>query len=546
MDANASQDQVSKNALKKAQKDAEKKAKIEAAKQKKAQANQGDTGVAATETGHQDDVDSSAGLYGDLPMNQSLSVCDKHYTEIDEASLGEKETEKSVWIRARLHTCRAKGKTAFFILRKGMDTIQCVLSVGAQVSKQMIKFVSSINRESILDVEGLLRHVSQPIESCSQSHLELHVRQVWVVSASLPKLPLQIEDAMRPIPLEGEELSAHDEEKEGGPRVSLYNRLEQRALDLRTPTNQAIFRISAAIVHLFRHYLEGRGFVEVFTPKMISAASEGGANVFQLPYFDKVAYLAQSPQLYKQFVISSDYDKVFTIGTVFRAENSNTYRHMTEFTGLDLEMAFKSHYHEVVDLIADMFVYIFKGLRDNYQKVIDTVNKTYKAEPFQFLEPTLKLTFAEGIRMLREAGWDVSEDDDLSTPAEKFLGKLVREKYKTDFYVLDKFPLSVRPFYTMPDAHNNKWSNSYDFFIRGEEVMSGAQRIHEPNMLTERAKLHNVDIEKIRSYIECFQYGAYPHAGGGIGLERVAMLYLGLPNIRLACMFPRDPVRLTP
>nr|BAH72272.1 ACYPI007430 [Acyrthosiphon pisum] len=279
---------------------------------------------------------------------------------------------------------------------------------------------------------------------------------------------------------------------------------------------------------------------------MINAASEGGANVFTISYFKGSAYLAQSPQLYKQMAIAGDFDRVFTIGAVFRAEDSNTYRHLTEFVGLDLEMAFKYHYHEVVDVIGSLFTNIFKGLRDNYQSEIKTICEQYPVEPFKFLDPPLKLEFPTAVNMLREAGVEMGDEDDLSTPNEKLLGRLVKAKYDTDFYILDKFPLAIRPFYTMPDPDSKVASNSYDMFMRGEEILSGAQRIHDFDYLIERAKHHQVDIEKIAAYIDAFRYGCPPHAGGGIGLERVVMLYLGLDNIRKVSMFPRDPKRLTP
>jgi aspartyl-tRNA synthetase len=263
-------------------------------------------------------------------------------------------------------------------------------------------------------------------------------------------------------------------------------------------------------------------------------------------YFKGSAYLAQSPQLYKQMAIAGDFDRVYTVGGVFRAEDSNTHRHLTEFVGLDLEMAFKHHYHEVLDTIGDMFTQIFRGLRDRYQDEIATVCQQYPHEPFRFLDPPLRLEFPEAVAMLREAGIEMGDEDDLSTPNEKLLGRLVKAKYDTDFFILDKYPLAVRPFYTMPDPHNSKYSNSYDMFMRGEEILSGAQRIHDADFLTERARHHGVALDTIAAYIECFRFGCPPHGGGGIGLERVTMLYLGLDNIRKTSMFPRDPKRLTP
>lgn len=164
--------------------------------------------------------------------------------------------------------------------------------------------------------------------------------------------------------------------------------------------------------------------------------------------------MAQSPQLYKQMAIAADFDKVYTVGAVFRAEDSNTHRHLTEFVGLDLEMSFKYHYHEVLDTIGNTFTEIFKGLRDQYAKEIAAVGNQYNVEPFKFLEPPLRLEYAQGVAMLRDVGIGMNDEEDLSTPNEKLLGRLVKAKYDTDFYILDKFPLAVRPFYTMPDPNN--------------------------------------------------------------------------------------------
>ncbi|RXM99294.1 Aspartate--tRNA ligase, cytoplasmic [Acipenser ruthenus] len=439
----------SKKAVKKQQKEAEKAAK-KAEKQAKLAAEQQST----------DEEDFAKDRYGLSPLVQSQHKL---------------------------------GKQCFLVLRQQQFNIQALVAVGDRASKQMVKFAANINKESIVDVEGVVRKVDQKIESCSQQDVELHIERIFVISLAEPRLPLQLEDAVRP---EGE----GDE----------------------TTTSQAIFRLQSGVCQLFRETLINKEFVEIQTPKIISAASEGGANVFTVSYFKTSAFLAQSPQLYKQMCIAADFDKVFCIGPVFRAEDSNTHRHLTEFVGLDIEMAFNYHYHEVVDQIAATLVQIFKGLRDRFQTEIQTVNKQYPSEPFKFLEPTLRLEYKEGVAMLKEAGVEMGDEDDLSTPNEKLLGRLVKEKYDTDFYILDKYPLAVRPFYTMPDPSNPKYSNSYDMFMRGEEILSGAQRIHDPQLLSERALHHN------------------------IGLERVVMLYLGLHNIRQTSMFPRDPKRLTP
>lgn len=526
-------DGKSKKQLKKEAKDAEKAAKKDAHKA----ARGGGGGAEEAEDGG---VDTSAGKYGSLGMIQSngdTQLAARQFVHVRD--LENDKADQIVWVRGRLHTSRAKGKQCFVVLRQQEFTVQGLLAVNDTISKQFVKFASNVTKESIIDVEAKVSKVPKKIESCSQKDVELHIQQLWTVSSAKSQLPLLIEDASRPV--------KDEEEGEGlNIRVNQDTRLDNRVLDLRTPANQAIFRIEAGVCQLFRDILTKKGFVEIHTPKIISAASEGGANVFTVSYFKSSAYLAQSPQLYKQMAIAADFDKVFTVGAVFRAEDSNTHRHLTEFVGLDLEMAFKYHYHEVVDTIGNTFTEIFRGLRDNFAVEIATVGQQFAVEPFQFLDPPLKLEFPQAIAMLREAGVTVGDEDDLSTPDEKLLGRLVKAKYNTDFYILDKYPLAVRPFYTMPDPNNKKASNSYDMFMRGEEILSGAQRIHDPEFLIERAKHHAVDLEKIKAYIDAFRFGCPPHAGGGIGMERVVMLYLGLDNIRKTSMFPRDPKRITP
>lgn len=517
----------SKKALKKDTKDAAKAAKKEERRSQNA-SQQPEAG---------DAEDCSQGRYGQPPMIQSTEALSRNFVHVRD--LQPSLVNTTVWVRGRLHTSRAKGKQCFFVVRQQQYTVQCLLAVGESTSKLMVKFASNITKESIVDVEAVVRSVGTKIEGCSQKTVELHVAQLFVVSASKSQLPLQIEDAARPV--------KEDEDAESlNIRVNQDTRLDNRVLDLRTPANQAIFRLEAGVCKLFRDILTNKGFVEIHTPKIIPAASEGGANVFTVSYFKGSAYLAQSPQLYKQMAIAADFDRVFTVGAVFRAEDSNTHRHLTEFVGLDLEMAFKYHYHEVVKTIGNTFTQMFKGLRDNYADEIAMVGQQFQVEPFKFLDPPLQLEFPTGVAMLREAGVEMGDEDDLSTPDEKLLGRLVKAKYDTDFYILDKYPLAVRPFYTMPDPKDSRKSNSYDMFMRGEEILSGAQRIHDPEFLTERAKVHGIDLEKIKPYIDSFRFGCPPHGGGGIGLERVVMLYLGLDNIRKTSMFPRDPKRITP
>jgi len=404
------------------------------------------------------------------------------------------------------------------------------------------------------------------------------VRSLFVISRAAVGLPLQLEDASRSQELldqQEKDLAAVDEKikkligdaKEPYPAeltkqlealhkeksevqkyvvVDQNTSLNNRIIDLRTPANQAIFTIQSGVCTLFREFLLSNGFTEIHTPKIMAGASEGGAQVFKLQYFDAPAFLAQSPQLPKQMAICADMNRVFEIAPVFRAENSLTHRHLTEFMGLDIEMAFHDHYHEVLDVIGNLFTFIFDGIANRFSKELEIISQQYKFEPLKYNKVPLRILYSEGVSLLRAAGHTIGDLDDINTTQEKALGVLVKEKYGVDFYIMDKFPKSARPFYTMVDPADPNYTNSYDLFVRGEEISSGSQRIHDPAMLEASAKAYGIDTSTIQSYIDAFKYGAPPHGGCGVGLERIVMLYLGLGNIRKTSMFPRDPRRLAP
>jgi len=323
----------------------------------------------------------------------------------------------------------------------------------------------------------------------------------------------------------------------------------------RAPISQAIADIRIAVEDLFCEYLRARRFKKFHPPSLIGAASEGGANVFKLPYFEKEAYLAQSPQFYKQFEIAGGRKRVYCVGPVFRAENSNTPRHMTEFMGLDLEMEIEEHYHEVMHMLEGVLLYIFNGLAKDYREEIELVRSVYPSEEFLLPEEgkEVRLTFAEGQALLRAEGppefANVTDEEDMSTPQEKALGALVRKKYNTDFYVLDKFPIDARPFYAMPDPENPKVTNAYDFMMRGQEILSGGQRLHLPQELEKTIRAKGLDPNQpgLKEYVDVFRsVGVPPHGGGGIGLDRVVAWYLNLPSVHLVADYPRTPKRLSP
>ena len=487
--------------------------------------------------------------FGDAKMVQSVSATDQTWTEISDLKPNLAGSE--VVIRGHLQTSRLVGKGAFVLIRSSLYSVQGVCFEGKEVSPAMVKYMAGLPVESIVDVKGTVSVPDSPIDSATQKMVEVQVSSFHCVSKANGRMPFQMEDACRPdcgketdVGLyTGEEKASED----GLVRVGQETRLDNRWLDLRTPANQSIFRIESMLGCLFRECLLKKGFVEIHTPKLIGGASEGGADVFKLDYFGEPACLAMSPQLHKQMAAAcSGFEKVFETGPVFRAENSNTRRHLCEFTGFDLEMAIKEHYDEVLDVFSDLFISIFDGINDRCKAELERVREQHPFEDLKYLRPTLKITYAEGCKLLREVGIDQGDYDDLSTENEKALGDIVKEKYGTDFFMMDKYPLSVRPFYTMPCPENPKLSNSYDFFIRGQEILSGAQRVHEPDLIIERAESWGIPLSEIEAYVNSFRNGALPHGGGGIGMERVVMLFLNLKNIRKTSWFPRDPKRLSP
>lgn len=379
------------------------------------------------------------------------------------------------------------------------------------------------------------------------------IEELWTIHKSDPRLPFNIEDASRRCENQQEE-DVHEETEDKNVKgkkkdiiVSQHTRLDHRIIDLRVPANKAMMKVQAAVSHLFREFCMGQGWTEIHTPKIIGGTSEGGAEVFRLKYFGKDACLAQSPQLYKQMCIAADFDGVYEVGPVFRAEDSNTPRHLCEFMGLDFEVPFKNHYFEVIDIIGEMFPFIFKELANRYNTELEIVCQQYPFEPFLMNEgEAIKIEFQKGCEMLDAAGFTQDPHADLSTENEKELGRLVREQYQTDFYILYNYPREARPFYSMLNPHDSNYTNSYDVFMRGEEIMSGAQRVHDTEKIAERATEFGIPLDTISSYIDSFKYGCPPHAGGGVGLERVTKLFLGIHNIRKCSLFPRDPHRLMP
>jgi ergosteryl-3beta-O-L-aspartate synthase len=471
--------------------------------------------------------------YGRLDLIQSQPT-KEHSAFANVPELTSHNLGQAIEFRARIHIIRRMSNAlVFIVLREQLTTIQGVLRQRqGEVSESMVRWSEHLRTGSIVTVKGTLQRAEQAVKSTTFHDMEVLIQQIHLVSERVRPAPFNVYEA---------------EAATDGHSLADHVRLSHRVLDLRTPTSQALFRLQSAVCNLFRTYLVEQGFLGTHTPKLQGGATEGGSDVFKVEYFGRTAFLAQSPQLAKQMCISADFRRVYEIGPVFRAENSNTARHMTEYTGLDLEMEINWHYHEAMWLIDSLLKYMFEGLYRDHRQEIETMKHHFPHEDLIWLEETPRLTFAEGVQLLNESGWRTEEGkeqsplEDLSTRAEKALGAAVKEKYHTDYYILDKFPASARPFYTMLDPNEPQITNSFDFMVRGQEILSGGQRIHDVELLLKRMAESGVEPSSLREYVEAFGWVAPPHAGAGIGLERLLMLIFELGNIRYASLFPRDP-----
>jgi aspartyl-tRNA synthetase len=486
-------------------------------------------------------------MVGDYEIMQSRGTTGRTWADMSKlGEVGGAQAGEVVWVRARVANVRAKGGSCFLVLRDmaaPSTTVQACLfksKEDPEGSKTTIKFMQDLTLETIVDIQGTL--AAAEVRTCSQGKIELQVMRCYVVSRSPAILPFLLEDAAR----SDEEIAASQSSDKPLAAVYQENRLDNRWLDLRVPANNAMMRLQSAVCQLFRESLYAQGFIEIHTPKLIAGESEGGSEVFRTDYFGTSACLAQSPQLYKQMAISADLNRVFEIGPVFRAEKSNTRRHLCEFTGLDIEMAIKEHYNEALEVLHTMFKHIFNGMEERYSVELAVVRQQYASQPVRFTDKPCIVHWDEGMKMLQDAGEAPDVLGDLSGAHELKLGELVAQKYGADFWMLDRYPAAARPFYTMPYPEDDRYTNSYDIFIRGQEIASGAQRVHDPALLRTNIALKGMPVEPLKDYVTSFEHAAPPHAGAGIGLERVLFLYLGLDNVRKASMFPRDPNRISP
>ena len=323
--------------------------------------------------------------------------------------------------------------------------------------------------------------------------------------------------------------------------VGLDNKLDYRPISLRHPKERAIFKISAEIQAGFRKFFKEADFTEIVPPKIVSAGAEGGADMFAVEYFDKSAFLNQSPQTYKQMMVGV-FERVFTIGPVFRAEKSHTNRHITEFTGIDLEMGYIRSFEDIMLTEARALHTVFDHVRETCADELRLLNK--KLPDFTTI-PQIKFTEAKEL-VAKKYNRPPRSDGDLEPEEERLIGDLFKKQYGSELVFVTHYPTKKRPFYTMDDPENPGYTCSFDLLLNGSEITTGGQRIHTYEDQIAKMERLGMDISLFESYLMIHKYGMPPHGGLGIGLERFTMKLLNLDNIRNATLFPRDVDRLVP
>lgn len=324
-------------------------------------------------------------------------------------------------------------------------------------------------------------------------------------------------------------------------KAALETQLDHRTISLRAPKITAVFKVQEKIADAFKDYLKAENFTEVYTPKIIAAGTEGGSELFTVNYFDHRAFLAQSPQFYKQMMVGSGFERIFEVGHAYRAELHNTYRHLNEYVSLDLEMGFIEDEFEIMDMEEGFINYLFKYLKKECAAEL----KLYNIElPEEVQIPRITLFDAQEI-LLKEYG-KRSPKGNIDNEGEKLFAEYVKKEYGSDFVFLTKYPAAKRPMYTMPDDEIEGATKSFDLIYKGLEITTGGQRIHDYEELVANIAKMGFKTEEFEFYTDNFRYGMPPHGGLAIGLERLTMKILGLDNIREAALLPRDMKRITP
>jgi nondiscriminating aspartyl-tRNA synthetase len=415
---------------------------------------------------------------------------------------------KKVLIKGWVHRVRKLKAITFVILRDRTGMVQCVLD-NTLIDLGILKL------ESVISIEGEVKEGNNTLNS-----YEVIIEKLDILSEVKEELPIEI----------------NKKELE----VNLDTMLNHRVLSLRQEKKNAIFKIQELIAQGFREFLIKEGFTEIFTPKIVAEGAEGGTEMFEVKYFENKAYLAQSPQFYKQMMVGAGYERVFEVGAVYRAEQHNTNRHLNEYISMDFEMGFIDSDEDVMKMEEELLKYILKKIEMEGFKYL----KVLEVELPRIEESIPRLRFSEALEILKNEYGKTDLEGDLDPEGEKLIYKYAKEKLGSEFLFLTHYPRRKRPMYTMPCGEEE--THSFDLLFRGLEITTGGQRIHNYSMLIDNIRYKGLKPENYEGYTDTFKYGMPPHGGLAIGLERITAQLLNLTNVRETSLFPRDRTRLTP
>lgn len=426
-----------------------------------------------------------------------------HLTSDIKPALSGKKVTLGGWVSA----IREHGNLKFIVLRDSGGTAQITAKRG-DVPDAVFSQAGTLGKEDVIIIEGKVKKSEQ-----APNGVEIIPDGIKVLSKSEPVLPIDF--------------------KVG---ANLDTRLNWRFIDFRWPETQAVFKIQNTIIESFRKFFREKNFLEMQPPCIISSASEGGAELFAIPYFDKEAFLAQSPQLYKQMGAIS-FEKVFMVSPVFRAEKFDQPTHLNEIRQMDCEIGFADD-EKALEVLEEVFVAMLKAVKKENEKELKILNRDLAIPKL----PLKRITYSEAIQLLKDAGEVIEWGEDFTKTQEKRL----REAVGQEAFFMKDWPTEIKAFYAMPHADNPAICKAYDLIYAGMEISSGTQRIHVPDLLAQQIEKKGLNPANFEYYINAFRFGAPPHAGWSIGLERLTMQVCGLQNIREATMFPRDRNRITP
>jgi nondiscriminating aspartyl-tRNA synthetase len=433
---------------------------------------------------------------------------------MDRVHIKDLKANTKVMISGFLEESRILSKIIFLVIRDVTGKVQCVIKADDVKNFELAK---KISKESFLSINGKINANKQ-----AKSGVELVVESIELLSMSNPTLPIPVVE-------------------KGDVSTNLSKRFDYRMLDLRKDKNLLMFKVSTCFEKGLRDYWNSNDYIEIHTPKIIGTASESGSEVFMIPYFGKEAFLAQSPQFYKQMALCSGFEKVYEIGTVFRAENSHTTRHLTEIVMIDMEITNIKNHFEVMDEEEKAIKHALNIVKAEYGSKI----KELFGQDINYSKKFPRISFKEANDIIKKMGGEI-EKDDLTSGGEKLLGQWAFKEHGSDFVFVYNYPWAKKPFYHMRDPEDMNTTKGFDLIYKGCEITTGSQREHRINVLTAQAIEKNGNLNGIESYIDFFKYGAPAHGGLAIGQARFIQLLLGLENVREATFIPRDPDRISP